>query len=161
MTVLGAFVEHEAPLGKIVVQRVELADQRSGFIRLDHADPRQTFDVDFARFDIVREEFAIEHDVIRGEETHDACVDRDAFLLPEEIAHRASTPSFASAASGATSNRSAVARRLSSTVPLARPRGPTTSCHGKPIRSIVENLTPARSVVSSYNTSTPAACRFA
>ena len=44
--------------------------------------------------------------------------------------------SLASALSRLSSSRSPVARFLSSTVPLAIPRGPITSCQGRPIRSI-------------------------
>ena len=47
------------------------------------------------------------------------------------------------------SRRSPVARFLSSTVPAFRPRGPTTSCQGRPIRSMSANLTPGRSSRSS------------
>ena len=55
------------------------------------------------------------------------------------------------AASSGSSIRSPVARRFSSTVPAAAPRGPTMSCHGCPIRSASANFTPARSSRSSYS----------
>src|SRR5262249_34499221 len=148
-TVLETLVEHEARAREIFGERIELATERRRFVSGDHADPREPFDVRLARRDVVKEKLAIEHDVVAREKTHDARVDRDAVFLPEQIAHRCVPPSFASAASGASSTRSPLARCLSSTTPLASPRGPTTSCHGNPIRSIVENLTPARSGVSS------------
>ena len=44
---------------------------------------------------------------------------------------------------------SPVARRFSSTVPAAAPRGPTMICQGWPMRSASANLTPARSARSS------------
>src|SRR6202012_5197000 len=55
--------------------------------------------------------------------------------------------------------RSPVARRFSSTSPEARPLGPITSCQGRPIRSMVANLAPARSSVSSSSGSLPAFSR--
>ena len=69
--------------------------------------------------------------------------------------------SLASALSMLSSSFSPVARRLSSTVPAAIPRGPTMTCHGRPIRSIEPNLTPPRSSRSSYSVSTPAALSLA
>src|SRR5690606_17160495 len=59
-------------------------------------------------------------------------------------------------ASGASSRRSPVARRFSSTTPCLTPRGPITACQGSPIRSIVANLAPALSSRSSTSTSRPA-----
>src|SRR5690606_17206046 len=53
------------------------------------------------------------------------------------------------AASGVMDVRSPVARRFSSTSPAASPFGPTTSCHGSPIRSIVANFAPALASTSS------------
>ncbi len=58
-------------------------------------------------------------------------------------------PSRCSAASTLSSTFSPVLRFFISTWPLAAPRGPTTSCHGRPIRSISANLAPARSSRSS------------
>ena len=46
-------------------------------------------------------------------------------------------------------SRSPVARFLTSTWPSFSPRGPTISCHGRPIRSMPANLPPARLSVSS------------
>src|ERR1019366_5005019 len=70
---------------------------------------------------------------------------------------RRSTPAEirVSASSGVSSTRSPLARRFSSILPEAAPRGPTTSCHGWPIRSASLNLTPARSSRSSYKASAP------
>jgi hypothetical protein len=42
-----------------------------------------------------------------------------------------------------------VRRFLTSRVPAATPRGPTISCHGRPIKSIVANLAPGDSSRSS------------
>src|SRR5260221_5433367 len=64
------------------------------------------------------------------------------------IAHRQAV-SLLSAASTGISSLAPVALFLSSTVPLARPRGPRTSCQGKPMRSMVANLAPADSSRSS------------
>ena len=47
------------------------------------------------------------------------------------------------------------ARTLRSTSPRSRPRLPTTTCTGYPIRSASANFTPARSPRSSSTTSTP------
>ena len=47
--------------------------------------------------------------------------------------------------------------RFNSTTPSARPLGPTTSCHGRPIRSAVANFAPGRASVSSRSGSIPAA----
>src|SRR5207248_5163877 len=57
--------------------------------------------------------------------------------------------SLASADSTLSSCFSPVARFLSSTEPVAMPRGPTISCHGRPIRSIDASLAPPRSSRSS------------
>ena len=43
------------------------------------------------------------------------------------------------------------------TTPRSRPRGPTVMRQGRPISSMVANLAPGRSSVSSYRTSRPAA----
>ena len=53
------------------------------------------------------------------------------------------------AASGVSVMRSPVLRSLTSISPLLRPFGPTISWNGRPIRSMVANLAPARSSVSS------------
>ena len=63
----------------------------------------------------------------------------------------ASPSEHSRASSGDTSVRSPVARRFSSTLPAAAPRGPTMICHGCPIRSASANLAPARSSRSSYS----------
>ena len=57
--------------------------------------------------------------------------------------------SLAKADSTLSSCRSPDERRLSSTVPAAIPRGPTISCQGKPIISIVASFAPPRSSRSS------------
>src|SRR5690606_12335949 len=41
-------------------------------------------------------------------------------------------------------SRSPVARFFNSTSPAATPRGPTITCHGRPIRSALANFAPAR-----------------
>ena len=48
------------------------------------------------------------------------------------------------AASIVSDSRAPVARRFNSTSPVAAPRGPTMSCQGSPIRSMLANLAPAR-----------------
>ncbi len=53
------------------------------------------------------------------------------------------------AASTVSTRRAPERRSLTSTVPAATPRGPTMICSGKPIRSIVANLTPCNSSRSS------------
>ena len=70
--------------------------------------------------------------------------ERDGAL--ERRKHQASR---ANADSSEISSRSPVARHLSSTLPLSRPRGPTITCQGRPIRSMSANFTPARSERSS------------
>ena len=70
--------------------------------------------------------------------------ERDGALERRE--HQASR---ANADSSEISSRSPVARHLSSTLPLSRPRGPTITCQGRPIRSMSANFTPARSGRSS------------
>ena len=55
----------------------------------------------------------------------------------------------ATAAAGDISSASPVRRLVSSTVPPLRPRGPTVIRQGRPIRSMVANLAPARSSRSS------------
>ena len=55
----------------------------------------------------------------------------------------------ASAAAGDTISRLPSARFFSSTLPSARPAGPTSTCQGMPIRSAVANFPPARSSRSS------------
>src|SRR3954447_15182891 len=57
--------------------------------------------------------------------------------------------SLANALSRLSSSRSPVERRFNSTVPLAIPRGPMITCHGRPIRSIEPSFTPPRSSRSS------------
>src|SRR5579883_594141 len=57
--------------------------------------------------------------------------------------------SLLNAASGESSSRLPVLRSLSSTTPWARPRGPTVSCQGRPIRSMVANFAPGDSSRSS------------
>ena len=53
------------------------------------------------------------------------------------------------AASTLNSSRTPVLRVLISTWPFSRPRGPTMSCTGMPIRSALANFAPGRSAVSS------------
>ena len=53
------------------------------------------------------------------------------------------------AASSDSVSRSPVARRLISTSPRSTPFGPTITCQGRPIRSIVANFAPARWSTSS------------
>ena len=55
----------------------------------------------------------------------------------------------ATAASTLSSSFAPCPRRLTSTVPAATPLGPTTTCHGTPIRSAVANFAPPRSSRSS------------
>ena len=52
--------------------------------------------------------------------------------------------SRSNASSGLISSRLPSERRLSSTLPSARPFGPTSTCQGNPIRSAVANLAPGR-----------------
>src|SRR6266849_7454098 len=65
--------------------------------------------------------------------------------------------SRASTSAGLKFSRVPSLRRLISSLPSARPFGPTRTCQGIPIRSAAANLAPARWSVSSYRTSTPLA----
>src|SRR3546814_951039 len=65
--------------------------------------------------------------------------DTTLFRSPEMNIPTAEPASLARAASAESSSRSpSPPRRFNSTVPLLRPRGPTTSCQGRPIRSMLE-----------------------
>ncbi len=74
---------------------------------------------------------------------------------------RLQTLSRSSAAAGVIISRVPPARFLTSTLPSARPFGPISTCQGRPIRSAVANLLPARSSRSSYSASTPLALQVA
>src|SRR5580698_3052301 len=155
-----ALVEDKAARAKILRQGIQLMLQCGGLIEAHHTDIRQAFHMRLAGRDVVQEKLAVEQYIVAGEETHDPRIGFDACLLPQKIAHRDCLPdgfvsndgsaaSACSAASTVSSRRSPLARCLSSTRPPSSPRGPTTNCHGSPIRSILENLAPARSSVSS------------
>ncbi len=83
VAILVPFIEHESAAAKVVRKAFEFALQRGRLIAGQDADSLQAFDVGCAGDDVVEEEFAIEHDVVAGEELHDARVDGDAGFLPE------------------------------------------------------------------------------
>src|SRR5262249_24396117 len=71
-------------------------------------------------------------------------------LKPRKIASKPHHAQFhaisrATASVGDDSSRLPSARRFISTLPSARPRGPTRICQGMPIRSAVANFAPDRS----------------
>ncbi len=88
MAILVALVEDEGAAAEIGRQRVEFARQRRRFFRIEQADVGQSTDVRLARLDVVQEELAVEHDVVAGEEAHDAFVGTDSLFLPEQVTHK-------------------------------------------------------------------------
>ncbi len=64
---------------------------------------------------------------------------------PRTVSKPAQAQSRATTSAGVMSSRYPSARRFTSTLPSARPRGPTRICQGMPIRSAVANFAPGRS----------------
>src|SRR5690606_25808901 len=87
MAVLEAFVEHEVAAGEGVGQRRQLALDAGQLGGIKQADALQALRVGAAGLDVVRQEFAVENDVVAGEKLHDAWVDAHAVLLPQWLAH--------------------------------------------------------------------------
>src|SRR5690606_37962815 len=87
MAVLETLVEHEGAAAEIIGQRAELAVDAGQFARRQDADALQALGVREAGDDVVEEEFAVEDDIVAGQEGLDLRVDGNAGFLPEQVGH--------------------------------------------------------------------------
>jgi len=91
MAVLETIVEDEGAVAEIIGQIGQLPLQPAQFVQGEDADALQAFGVGRARGDIVQEERAVQQHVVAGQEGLDAGVHRHPGLLPQKIAHAASS----------------------------------------------------------------------
>src|SRR5690606_33445293 len=87
MAIFVTLVEHEAAVGEISRERIELTRYRIRLGGVEQANVGQAAHVRLARLDVVGEELAVEQHVVAGKEAHDARVGAGAGLLPEEVGH--------------------------------------------------------------------------
>ena len=91
MAVLETIVEDEGAVAEIIGQIGQLPLQPAQFVQGEDADALQAFGVGRARGDIVQEERAVQQHVVAGQEGLDTGVHRHPGLLPQKIAHAASS----------------------------------------------------------------------
>jgi hypothetical protein len=83
VAILEALIQHEGAGAEVGGQHIQFTHKGLTFRVRQQAYSQQSFDMRFARLDVVQEEFPIQQHIIAGKKSHDALIALHAGLLPK------------------------------------------------------------------------------